>query len=124
MTERTPEDLTRERLGGGYLDSVSERANYPGQRVGPGRWLWLRTRAGRVGILWTNDSDGLGFIGVSIEDNPAVAGFTPEIMSGIQGAAELGAHPTQVFDAWAARVGQGLVAEPVQGTLDLSSLNA
>jgi hypothetical protein len=122
MTE--PDPQAEGRNADFHAVPVVERANWPGPRNGAGRYCWLRTPSGRIGILWTDDDQGLGFMAVSVDRNPMGAIMTPGILSALQDAREAGAEATTVFDAYAERITQGLSADPWHSTTDLASLNA
>jgi len=96
---------------------------YKGLREGAGRWCWIQRPIGvRVGVLWTDDGDGLGFLGEDALVNPSAPYFVSRMAASLSAAAGAGVTATVVFDAWAARATQGLAAEPVQATSNLADL--
>lgn len=118
-------NTTEDRFNDFQAVDVYAPPHYRGAREGVGRWCWIQKPLGtRVGILWTDDDDGLGFLPMDADDSPGARHFTPEIITSLQGAKRAGASASVVFDAWAARVTQGLAAEPTEGTDDLAALDA
>lgn len=124
--EDLPKDPNREHREDDLVaQSVYEPPRYTGQPVGPGRYFLLEAPLGiKVGLVWTNDADGLGFRPLATE---RAALITPRIVHAFQQAAAVGTPATVVFDHWAGQVSQGLAAGPVMvGDLEqaLASLNA
>lgn len=118
------DDFRENRLGGGDFRAAYSPAAYTGAREGAGRWFRLYGPDGDLGIIWTNDSDAVGFLPVTVEENPSVVGVTPLIAEGLSTGAAAGAPPTVVFDRWSQIVTQGFSVGPVEETTDLASLNA
>lgn len=91
------------------LDPAYQPATFPGAREGQGRWLILYGLEGvQLGYLWATDT-GLGFVPSSDQG----VSWVPEFYTAFQKAAEAGADPKDVFDAWAEKAGQALYAGPV-----------
>lgn len=110
QTARQDQDL--------QMETVYAPAFYRDRMEGPGRWVPLAAHGEPLGILWTNDQDGLGFIPTT----DAGRLRTPEFAQAFSAAKASGAAATDVFNAWADRDGQGLSAGPVT-TGDLDTLN-
>lgn len=100
--------------------------HYPGQMEGGGRWVTIQAPVGyTVGVLWTNDRDGIGWVQTAFDTRAIL--FAREITDGIRQAAAAGAQVSDVFAYWSARVNIAVAAGPVQaGSLDRlkASLNA
>ena len=107
-----------ERLGGELpLESAYQPPVFTGAPVGPGRWFTLYARSGEqeLGVCWTSDAGGLGYMPTT------EAGIvrTPEFVLAFSRAAGVGTAASDVFDYWASLAGLGLSAGPVhQGDLD------
>lgn len=88
---------------------------YPGRPEGQGRWCILHAHGEQLGYLWTDDDEGLGFVATS----DAGIQRTPEFAQAFSKARGLRTRATDVYDAWAERVGLGLSAGPTtSGDLD------
>lgn len=112
MTEQTPETPypAADRLGPDLaLTPVHQPKAFTGPREGQGRWAILYGHEGaQLGYMWATDT-GLGFVPTSDQGIQ----WVPEFYTAFQHAAEVGADPADVFDAWAEKAGQALYAGPV-----------
>lgn len=96
--------------------------HYPGRMTGPGRWCSIQAPIGHVlGYLWTNNSDGIGFVQVDTSDRGIQ--FAREVQDGIRAAASVQAPVVQVFDYWSNRVNLAAAAGEIH-TGDLDALGA
>ena len=86
-----------------------------GPLEGRGRWCTVHAPmlAPSLGILYTNDQDVLGFLPEPAIKRPDAPAISHLIGVGLREAAALGRPVSDVFDAWAARAGQGLACGQV-----------
>lgn len=117
MTETAAEREAR--LGDAIVTTtVYAPAQYPGEKVGPGRWVTLTGPQGVIGDLWCSDTvEGIGFVPRSDDGIRRV----PEFYTAFSGAAGAGTPAREVFDYWADRASIAIAAGPVQ-TGDLGDL--
>lgn len=88
---------------------------YAGAKTGQGRWVILHSHDEQLGYLWTNDTDGIGFVPTSQAGIQRV----PEFYQAFSGGADAGTPAADVFDHYAGFYGQGLNAGQVEsGDLD------
>lgn len=86
-------------------------------KTGPGRWCVMYAQGGEVvlGVLWTSDAGGLGFIPSTTQGIQRI----PEFYKGFSAAKAKRQKASTVFNDWASRASLGLSAGPVvQGDLD------
>lgn len=83
-----------------------------GPLEGPGRWIQIFAPIDlpHAGILYTDDDTILGYMPVAVMDHPNSPQVAHLVGNGLLQAAALGRPVTAIFDAWAARAGQGLAA--------------
>lgn len=98
-----------------HLETAYAPAFYRDPMTGPGRWFVLYAHGHPLGLIWTNDADGLGFIPA----NDAGIARTPELAQAFSRAKAAGTPATDVFAYYADLAGLGLQAGEVRtGTLD------
>jgi len=100
------------------LAAKAQPPSYSGPRQGQGAWVTLWSHGDQLGYLWATDT-GLGFVPSSDKG----VGRVPEFYQAFSHAKTAGTKPMDVFDAWAAKTGQGLYAGEV-GRGDVATLPA
>ena len=113
MADKTPAELTAERLGGPVeFDPVYQPPVFDAPKEGPGRWCILYTNGGQtqLGYLWQGENGSLGFQ----PSSDAGVQRVPEFYQAFSRAAGQGTPARDVFSDWAGRAGLGLSAGPVQ----------
>lgn len=116
MAEEVHEGPVIGHYGDHRAQTVWSPAHYAtGPRVGPGRWcrIYAPMIGKPAGVLYTDDRDVLGFIPVAAVKKPNAPHIAHQVGCGLREAAALGRPVSEVFDAWAARAGQGLAAGQV-----------
>ncbi|QAY05807.1 hypothetical protein SEA_VASANTI_69 [Gordonia phage Vasanti] len=73
-------------------------------RTGPGRWSVVMTPC--PGVLWTNDTDAVGFVAIGQVADTIFESI--DIDDQIQAGVDAGRTATQVFDGMAALVGKSI----------------
>lgn len=128
MSEQHSPDEVEGPVPGHYGDHQAETVWAPahyatGPLEGPGRWIQIFAPIDlpHVGILYTDDDRILGYLPVSALNHSHPPAIASTVGIGLREAAALGRPATAVFDAWAARAGQGLAAGQIT-TGDLREL--
>ena len=100
---------------------VSAPEQYGYALEGQGRWAWLGpARSGeRRAVLYTDDADVLGVLAAA--DTVEAVTLANQVRTGLWAAKAAGTPASTVFDAYAARDGQGLACLEVE-TGDLATL--
>jgi hypothetical protein len=114
MPERDPHQDARQDQPLEF-QTVYAPAFYRGRLTGRGRWVPLYAHGDLLGVVWTDDDDGLGFL----SQTPAGISRTPELAQAFSRAKAAGTPASDVFDYYASLAGMGLSAGPVEsGSLD------
>jgi len=105
-----------------HMGVTATGLSYAKAMAGQGRWCDLEAPLGlKVGVMWTDDRDSLGFIPVQVNQNENAPQFASAFGASIDQAAELGVASSVVFDSWAERATQGLAAREIHSG-DLATL--